>query len=324
MVSQHFLVEHKPTGRPCSGPFSFAWLNSLSRPRATFCTLPANAQALTGNVTTVLRGGGFLTLYPSNATQPTVANSNYTANEVVNNVFTVGLGADGAFKIFALNTTDVVVDVTGYYAPPGTGGLFFHPLPTPVRLLETRTGQAVGCFKPGAPAAPPQLALAARPPPQPLVPARPRTVSATPGKHPATCATCTPTRQTQPPLQTPRTSLCTHAPAFRATRPLIRAPASAFCAPHTPIPAPHTPIPARAASLRTTRQPIRTGAAPTQTTTQSVGAMPPRVFSVRPRTAGPRMRPSLPRRSPTETPPVSSAALIAAAVVSRPAPALTR
>ena len=117
-----------------------------------FCGIPANAQALTGNVTTVNSGGGYLTLFPSGATQPTVASTNYGVNEIVNNVFTVGLGAgDGSFNIFAQSTTHVVVDVTGYYAPPNTGGLYFHPLPSPVRLLETRAGQPVGCFKPGTP-----------------------------------------------------------------------------------------------------------------------------------------------------------------------------
>ncbi|MDX2032352.1 MAG: S8 family serine peptidase, partial [Blastocatellia bacterium] len=101
--------------------------------------IPANAAAITGNITTVQSGGGFLTLYPSDASRPTVANSNYSANEILNNVFTVGLGAsDGAFKIYVTTNTDVVVDVTGYYAPPGAGGLYFHPLPRPVRLLETR------------------------------------------------------------------------------------------------------------------------------------------------------------------------------------------
>jgi subtilisin-like proprotein convertase family protein len=114
-------------------------------------TIPANAMAITGNVTTVDSGGGFLTLYPSDvATIPFVSNTNYTPNEVINNVFTVGLGEpDGAFKIFVTSNTDVVVDVTGYYAPPGTGGLYFHPLPKPVRLLETRAGEP-GCNTPGA------------------------------------------------------------------------------------------------------------------------------------------------------------------------------
>ncbi len=113
-------------------------------------TIPANAMAITGNITTVESGGGFLTLYPSDVTQPTVANSNFLPNEILNNVFTVGLGEpDGAFKIFVTSNTDVVIDVTGYYAPPGMGGLYFHPLPKPVRLLETRTGFP-GCNTPGA------------------------------------------------------------------------------------------------------------------------------------------------------------------------------
>ena len=122
--------------------------SSRLQPGRNICGIPANAVALTGNITTVNSGGGFLTLYPSDALQPTVASVNYAPNEIINNVFTVGLGTDGAFKIFAFNTTDVVVDVTGYYAPPVTNGLFFHPLPKPIRLLETRAGQ-LGCTTPG-------------------------------------------------------------------------------------------------------------------------------------------------------------------------------
>ncbi len=80
-----------------------------------------------------------------------MANTNYAAGDVLNNVFTVGLGdTDGTMKIFAQTTTHVVVDITGYYAPPATGGLYFHPLPKPIRLLETRTGEP-GCFNTNAP-----------------------------------------------------------------------------------------------------------------------------------------------------------------------------
>ncbi len=137
----------------CSQPnLPIAAGTSRNQPARNFCGLPANAAAITGNVTTVQSGGGYLTLYPSDAVQPTVASTNYGVNEIINNVFTVGLGnADGAFNIFALSATDVVVDVTGYYAPPGIGGLYFHPLPAPVRLLETRVGLPVGCVKPGVP-----------------------------------------------------------------------------------------------------------------------------------------------------------------------------
>ncbi len=125
---------------------------TFTLPARTACAgIPAEAQAVTGNVTVVPSGGGYLTLFPSSAAQPTVANSNFGPGEVTNNVFTVGLGAgDGAFKIFATATTHVIVDVTGYYAPPAAGGLYFHPLATPVRLLETRAGLN-GCIAPGAP-----------------------------------------------------------------------------------------------------------------------------------------------------------------------------
>ncbi len=135
-------------GAPIAGGTS---RTQLARRTCDGVTIPANARALTGNITTVQSGGGYLTLYPSDAAQPLVANSNYASNEILNNVFTVGLGnADGAFKIFATSNTHVVVDVTGYYAPPSAGGLYFHPLPQPVRLLETRAGFS-GCFMPGAP-----------------------------------------------------------------------------------------------------------------------------------------------------------------------------
>ena len=123
-------------------------------PAQTGCSgVPASAAAVTGNITVVPSAAGNLTLFPSNVTQPTVANSNFAAGEVTNNVFTVGLGAaDGAFKIFTNATTEVIIDVTGYYAPPGITGLYFHPLATPVRLLETRAGFS-GCFAPGTPLA---------------------------------------------------------------------------------------------------------------------------------------------------------------------------
>jgi len=143
-----------------AGPF----INHETRtlPARTVCsTIPANATAIIGNITVVPSGPGFLTLFPSDATQPTVANSNFKAGEVTNNFFTVGLGATGpdagAFKIFTSLFTpgtncEVIIDVTGYYAPPGaanSAGLYYHPLPAPVRLLQTFPGQT-GCFQNGS------------------------------------------------------------------------------------------------------------------------------------------------------------------------------
>jgi photosystem II stability/assembly factor-like uncharacterized protein len=145
------LLDTRAGEAACTQPSApIAGQTSLTQMGRGLCNIPANAVALTGNITTVQSGGGYLTLYPSNAPQPTVASTNYGPNEIINNVFTVGLGPDGAFKIFAFFTTEVVVDVTGYYAPPAANGLYFHPLPKPIRLLETRAGET-GCNTPGAP-----------------------------------------------------------------------------------------------------------------------------------------------------------------------------
>ncbi|MBS1790757.1 MAG: putative Ig domain-containing protein [Acidobacteria bacterium] len=151
------LLDTRPGTSPnaCTQPnMPIAANTSITQLGRDICTIPPTARAITGNVTTVNSGGGFLTLYPSDASRPLVATTNYRLNEVINNVFTVGLGAaDGAFNIYASTATDVVADVTGYYAPPGAGGLYFHPLPAPVRLLDTRPGATVGCVRPGAPLA---------------------------------------------------------------------------------------------------------------------------------------------------------------------------
>jgi hypothetical protein len=71
-----------------------------------------------GNATVVAPStGGYLTAWPSNVSQPLVATSNWVAGQVFNRHFTVGLGTDGAFKLFALSTTELVLDLTGYFAP---------------------------------------------------------------------------------------------------------------------------------------------------------------------------------------------------------------
>ncbi len=118
-------------------------------------TIPPTAKAIVGNATVVnfvSTGSHWITLYPSDAPQPNASNLNFTDNQIVPNNFTVGLGQDGAFKIYSHAATHFIVDITGYYAPPGQGGLYYHPLTSPVRLLDTRPGETA-CDAPGAPLA---------------------------------------------------------------------------------------------------------------------------------------------------------------------------
>jgi hypothetical protein len=115
-------------------------------------TIPVTAQAITGNFTVVNRGNnyGYGTLYPADSSPPTASNINYVPYEITSNAFTIGLNAGGQFNIYTFSTVDVIIDVTGYFAPPSGTGLYYHPLPQPVRLLETRLGQP-GCNNPGTP-----------------------------------------------------------------------------------------------------------------------------------------------------------------------------
>ncbi len=118
-------------------------LTTLARLTCEGITIPANAKAITGNLTALNQTAqtGFLTIYPDGQTLPVAANMIYAPNDILSNNFTVGLSAAGNFNIFGERTIHVVVDVSGYYAPPGAGGLYYHPLSKPVRLLDTRAGQ---------------------------------------------------------------------------------------------------------------------------------------------------------------------------------------
>lgn len=121
-------------------------------------TIPASARAIVGTATVVnfpgagqYAGTGNVTFYPSGAVKPEVSNLNYAANQTISNSFTVGLNASGAFDIFTYSDVHLVVDVVGYYAPPAAGGLYYHPIPKPIRLLETRSNPIFpGCDTPRA------------------------------------------------------------------------------------------------------------------------------------------------------------------------------
>ncbi len=83
-------------------------------------------------------GPGFITFYPGNTTLPLASNLNYVPGQVAPNNFSVGFAPDGSFNSYALTTTNLVIDLTGYYDTTSSGGLLFHSLAAPVRLLDSR------------------------------------------------------------------------------------------------------------------------------------------------------------------------------------------
>jgi len=133
------------------------------------CSLPANAVAYSFNFTVVPVGGGplgYLTVWPAGQPQPGVSTLNALTGTTTANAAIVPAGMNGDIDVFASNDTDVVIDVNGYFAAPGAGGLSLYPV-APCRVIDTRT---VGNGQPfvgeltvnvvGGPCAPPSTAQA--------------------------------------------------------------------------------------------------------------------------------------------------------------------
>jgi hypothetical protein len=103
------------------------------------CGIPASATAYSLNVAVDPRGTlGYLTLWPSGQSQPLVATLNSIDGRVRSHAAIVPAGANGAISVFATNTTDVTLDIDGYFvAGSSPTALAFYPM-TPCRVADTR------------------------------------------------------------------------------------------------------------------------------------------------------------------------------------------
>jgi hypothetical protein len=95
------------------------------------------------NVTSVPNGPlGYLSLWPSGQSQPLVSTLNAPTGTVTANAAIVPAGSGGAVSVYVSNASDVVLDVNGYFAAPGEGGLSLYTT-TPCRVLDTRSSSGV-------------------------------------------------------------------------------------------------------------------------------------------------------------------------------------
>ncbi|HUQ95998.1 MAG TPA: SBBP repeat-containing protein [Bryobacteraceae bacterium] len=109
------------------------------------CAIPSAARAVSANFTAVPQQGslGYLSVFPKGQVQPAVSTLNSPLGQVRANAAIVPLGAGGAISLESANTTDVVIDINGYFAPLSAGaGLFYYPLP-PCRAVDTRAGEGI-------------------------------------------------------------------------------------------------------------------------------------------------------------------------------------
>ncbi|MBV8630101.1 MAG: VCBS repeat-containing protein, partial [Silvibacterium sp.] len=102
------------------------------------CNIPSTAKAYSLNVTAIPHKTlNYLTTWPTGQAQPYVSTLNAPTGTVVANAAIVPAGTTGQVSIFVSDTSDVILDINGYFAPPETGGLSLYAV-TPCRLIDTR------------------------------------------------------------------------------------------------------------------------------------------------------------------------------------------
>lgn len=129
----------------------------LSRVKQSFAVgglpnIPADAVAVTGNVTVTGQTiAGYVTVAPSlvSGVTPSTSTINFPAGDVRANGLTVSLGLGGKLDAIYWTggtkaTTDLVFDVTGYYADDSTGATFNAIAPG--RVLDSRLPRGATLF----------------------------------------------------------------------------------------------------------------------------------------------------------------------------------
>jgi hypothetical protein len=102
--------------------------------------IPAGATAAVLNVTAANPAAqGFLTVYPTGSSRPTASNVNYSAGRASANRVVVPLSGGGGITVYSSQSSDVVVDVSGYYSDAGGSGSLSSAGSTPMRICDTRT-----------------------------------------------------------------------------------------------------------------------------------------------------------------------------------------
>ncbi len=108
------------------------------------CGIPATAASYSLNVTVVPRGPlSYLSIWPTGQAQPLVSTLNSFNGAIVANAAIVPAGTGGAISVYVTNTTDVILDINGYFDTPSAYNYSFFAA-NPCRVADTRL--APGAF----------------------------------------------------------------------------------------------------------------------------------------------------------------------------------
>ena len=101
------------------------------------CNIPVTARAYALNATVVPHGTlSYVTIWPTGSTRPTVSTLNSLDARIKANAAIIPAGTSQSVSVYASNTTDVVLDISGYFVQDSSAYAFF-PL-TPCRVVDTR------------------------------------------------------------------------------------------------------------------------------------------------------------------------------------------
>jgi hypothetical protein len=105
-------------------------------PVAGVAGVPAsNVNGAVLNVTALnAPSAGYLTVFPCGTAAPVASSVNYERDATVPNMAIVGLGSQGDVCVYASSAADILVDVTGYFAPTGQTLIAV----TGIRAVDTR------------------------------------------------------------------------------------------------------------------------------------------------------------------------------------------
>ncbi len=128
------LVDTRTNHNPIPGNTS----RNFIVPQLGGCNIPSSAAAYSLNVTVVPPGRlGYLTIWPTGEDQPYVSTLNSPDGRVKANAAIVPAGYQGGVSVYVTQTTDVILDINGYFAAPGQSTAEFYPL-APCRVVDTR------------------------------------------------------------------------------------------------------------------------------------------------------------------------------------------
>ena len=132
------LVDTRQTGGPIQAGTSRVFnLPQLAQSANPPCESLSSAAAFSLNVSVVPYGPlSYLTIWPTGEAQPNTATMNSLDGRIKANAAIVQAGNQGAVSVFVTNTTNVVLDIDGYFAPVSFSTLAFYPLP-PCRIADT-------------------------------------------------------------------------------------------------------------------------------------------------------------------------------------------